>query len=108
MHVGNSGAGTSFNLGTKAGEEKHVLIQQEIPAHTHTVRASSTDADAPVPAGFVLARSVNEIYKDPTGLAPMRSGTLANAGSSEGHENMQPYLVLNYCIALQGLFPSRN
>jgi microcystin-dependent protein len=108
IHEGSGSGGASFTLGQKVGEEAHALQTNEIPAHTHVAKASSDLADAPVPPGFILARSANELYHAATGLAQMRTGTLANTGSGQGHENMQPFLVINFCIALQGLFPSRN
>lgn len=102
IHVGDG-----FLWGQKTGEQAHPLSANEIPQHRHTVQASTSNADAPVPNGFVLA-SANNLYHDPTNQTSLRSETVANAGSNQGHENMQPYLTLNYVIALTGLFPPRN
>ena len=99
--------GSGHNLGQKSGQEKHVLQTGEIPQHTHVAQGSSTNANAPIPTNAVLG-AANNLYGPPQDLVTLESGTLANAGTSQGHENMQPYLALNFCIALQGLFPSRN
>ena len=99
----------TFQLGARAGEERVVLTEQQMPNHQHALMASSTDGDAPVPADFVLARSVNQVYRSPTApLLPMSTQAVTHTGNSQGHENMQPFLTLNFCIAIQGLFPSRN
>ena len=103
--------GTRHGLGDRAGEETHSLTEQEIPPHTHALRASSEAADATDPTGALPAstgggRRPVTPYTGAANLTNM-SGTV-NSGASQGHENMQPYTVLNFVIALQGLFPSRN
>lgn len=109
MHVGRSNGGGDHREGQKSGEETHTLSQAEMPQHTHTLQASSAAANVGVPTGHVLARSTTpEAYRDTTGIAAMRSGSITNVGGGQAHENMQPYIALNFCIALQGLFPSRN
>ena len=106
IHVGSSN-GVSHTLGHKSGEENHFLSVAEIPDHDHQWQAADVDGDTPVPVGNSLARYLNG-YRDAQDLVEPRAGTLANAGGGEGHNNMQPYLALNFCIALRGLFPSRN
>lgn len=106
IHVGSSN-GTSHQLGQKSGEETHTLSVAEMPQHRHEVQASSANADAPIPGGNVLA-AANNVYHDGTNLTGLRSGAIAATGGGQAHENMQPYLALNFCIALRGLFPSRN
>jgi microcystin-dependent protein len=109
IHVGQSAGGTIHTLGEKSGEESETLTQAEIPSHDHDVSASADVASLPVPAGNQLADSApNENWHSPTNLQAMHSATIANAGGGQGHENMQPWLALHFCIALQGLFPSRN
>lgn len=107
IHVGASN-GNHHELGSKSGEETHTLSANEMPNHDHTLQASSDNATTNQPSGHVLARTASEIYRDATNLGAMRSGTVANVGGGQAHENMQPYLALNFGIALQGLFPSRN
>lgn len=99
--------GGSMAQGQAAGEAAHTLIATEIPAHTHTVNASSAAAGSPVPTGNVLASAAN-VYGGPTSLTTLRPGTLAPAGGSQPHSNLQPYTVINFCIALTGQYPSRS
>lgn len=108
IHVGQSNGGASHNLGQKSGEETHTLNMAEMPNHQHQAQASSLEADAPIPTNFVLAASNNRLYTDPGNLTPLTPASVSNTGGGQAHENMQPYLVLNFCIAIQGLFPSRN
>lgn len=103
IHVGNG-----HQEGQKSGEETHTLNAAEMPGHTHTAQASSADANQPIPAGNLLAKTSLEAYRNRDNVVNMKAGSLTNAGGGSAHENMQPYIALNYCIALQGLFPSRN
>jgi len=105
VHPGADGV----TLGQKTGEETHALSIDELPAHTHTAQASSNLGDNPNPGGRALGATVpSEVYHGDENRVAMRIGTVANVGGGQGHENMQPYLTLNFCIALTGLFPSRN
>ena len=110
IHVGASEGGVSHTLGSKSGEETVTLAASEMPNHTHAAKASKTAATLADPTGNLLGASLSELYVDATnsGNTLMRAGTTANVGGGQAHENMQPYLAVNYCIALQGLFPSRN
>ena len=109
MHVGASN-GTFHRQGQKSGEETHTLSAAEMPQHDHVLRASNTQANQVDPSGRLLGNSLSELYVDgnAANVVTMRSGTVANVGGSQAHNNMQPYLAINFCIALQGLFPSRN
>jgi microcystin-dependent protein len=102
IHLGNG-----FALGNLGGEQGHVLTIGEEPVHTHSVLATATDGDSPIPAGNYLGASDNMYapLASPVNLAP---ATVANAGGGQPHENRQPFLVLNFCIALQGIFPTPN
>lgn len=100
-------------IGQKSGEEAHELSVDRMPAHTHTLQASDAVATQPTPAGNLLARpslsigaaySTNEQAPD----VPLGALAIADAGSGQGHNTMQPFLTVNFCIAMQGLFPSRN
>src|SRR5215210_6000617 len=103
MHVG-----PGHNLGERAGEQAHTVSTAELPTHTHTAAASSASTGGnSVPTGRVLG-SANNMYHAPNNLTPMNPGTIANTGGSQAHLNMQPFLTLTFCIALQGIFPSRN
>jgi len=103
---------SDHQLGQKSGAETVTLTAAEIAAHTHTAKASSSVGDQVNPAGRVLAdvTAPDLAYRDPEAATTtaLRSGTVTNAGGGQAHDNMQPYLTLAFCIALQGLFPSRN
>jgi len=104
IHTGNG-----HTLGQNGGEQAHTLSMAEMPTHTHTAQASAAAGAQNVPANnMVLSQRAAEIYRAPSNLAPMVAGTLTSIGGSQAHLNMQPYLTLNFCIALQGIFPSQN
>jgi len=110
IHVGRSNGGDDHREGQKGGEETHTLSAAEMPNHDHVARATSANATENNPQGNVLGQALNLYVPanvNPT-LQPLASATVTNTGGGQAHDNMQPYLALNYCIALQGLFPSRN
>lgn len=103
--------GSGVVQGEMAGREAVVLSASQLPAHSHPVRASSDVANASSAAGAVLAgkpRGGVDVYANPSNLEPLAAGSVGNTGSSQAHPNMQPSLVMNFCIALQGIFPSPN
>jgi len=108
IHAGSNDTGPNHALGQRAGEEVHVLGTQEIPVHTHTLNASAGNAMLNTPGGSMYARSANPLYHAGGSTANMSTNAIANAGANQGHDNMQPYLTIAFCIALSGLFPSRN
>ena len=110
-HVGTPSSGGSMNhtLGQRSGEESPSLSAAQIPNHTHTMQGSSDDANATDPAGILLARlQGGSAYHTTANLVQMDPQALPNAGGSGDHNNMLPFLTLRFCIALQGLFPSRS
>jgi len=108
IHVGRSNGGRTHTLGQKSGEETHTLSANEMPQHDHVAQASTANATSNNPTNHVFARSAERAYHEPGPNAAMHSGMLLNVGGGQAHNNMQPFLALNFCIALQGLFPSRN
>lgn len=102
--------GSSFTLGQTGGQQAHTLVLNELPTHLHFVNASATDANTPLVPNDLLARTTaSSLYKStPTNLVTLNPATVSNVGGSQAHLNMQPYLTLSFCIALQGIFPSRN
>ena len=99
-----------YDLGQMSGSDTVTLLQSEIPIHTHTVSDHDADlGELNAPANNrVLAQSANaNVYTAPAALTTMSPQALAIAGSSFPHNNLMPYLTLNYCIALQGIFPQR-
>jgi microcystin-dependent protein len=101
------GQGLSLrDLGEMSGVESITLLQSEIPVHTHVLQGSDDDANNADPAGRYYGRG-NPVYAPASGLGTMALEELAPAGGGLPHNNMQPYLTLNFCIALQGIFPQR-
>jgi microcystin-dependent protein len=93
------------------GSEFVTLLESEIPAHTHTLRANNNSGDTPLPANNTLARFATlNVYQQTTNqnLVPMAPQALPPAGGGLPHNNMMPYLTLNFCLALQGVFPPRS
>lgn len=102
-------AGGGHTLGEGGGEPAHTLSISELPQHTHVAQASAVTGTQNVPANnLMLAQRAAEIYHAPSSLGTMVAGTLSNTGGSQAHLNMQPFLTLNFSIALQGIFPSPN
>jgi microcystin-dependent protein len=106
--------GGGFLIGQQGGEEFHTISQSEMPQHLHTLNASLTLADQatlvtpPANTPNILAAVTGAQYAAASNLTPLTPQTVTNVGGSQPHENRQPFLVLNFVIALQGIFPSRN
>jgi len=100
--------GSNLTLGTQGGEQAHTLSVAEIPTHVHAALGASSNADSISAVGNLLARTSTR-YAPPDGsLTTLQPTTIPNVGGSQAHTNLQPYLVMNWCIALQGIFPSPN
>jgi microcystin-dependent protein len=113
MHAGQlSGSGTIYDQGQEGGESSLTLLQSEMPVHSHTMQGSIDDADLRIPSparvlakssgGFAYSTNTTQLGST---LAPQ---ALSIAGGSLPHNNMQPYLVLTFIVALQGVFPARG
>ncbi|HYR11690.1 MAG TPA: tail fiber protein [Longimicrobium sp.] len=100
--------GAAHDLGEAAGSTSVTVNIQQLPTHTHFVTGTSVTSTQPVPAGNLLANATAEAYGSPTNLTTLGPTTVTSVGGSQPHNNMMPYLVLNFIIALQGIFPSRN
>ena len=100
--------GSGHTLGERGGEQAHTLSISEIPTHVHVSKASSSVGNAAIPTGAVLGSPLNQSYRSPNALTAMNAATVANIGGSQAHLNMQPFLTLSFCIALQGIFPSQT
>jgi microcystin-dependent protein len=104
-----TGANQVITWGERLGHEFHTLTSNEMPAHNHPVNATTATASLSSPAGNVLAKGDSALYDtSPSGPLALAAGTVTGLGGGQPHENRQPYLVINFCIALVGIFPSRN
>jgi microcystin-dependent protein len=110
MHPGQGPGLTPRVLGESSGINTVTLLTNEMPAHTHALTASSSPASARNPTGNPLARSRNGNAYQTTiqNLVPLAAQAVSLAGSGQPHNNMQPYLALNFIIALQGIYPPRS
>jgi microcystin-dependent protein len=100
--------GEGYAQGQGGGEASHALTSTEMPSHAHVLQASTTDGNAPVPTGNVLARTTRNVYKTTSAGAGLNRGTVGSAGSGGAHENRQPFQTVNWCVALQGEYPSKG
>lgn len=100
--------GSGLTLGERSGEQAHTLSISELPQHTHVASGSTNNGTALTPGGNLLARTGKFLYHAPTALVALNAGTVSSVGGSQAHLNMQPFLTISFCIALQGIFPSPN
>ena len=113
MHPGQGPGLSLHDLGETSGSESVTLLQSEIPAHAHAVGRCLNDAGNTIsPSNAVWAqaaagRGAAALYKDGSPAGPVQLQSLAVTGGGLPHQNMQPYLTLHFCIALQGVFPAR-
>jgi microcystin-dependent protein len=107
MHPGQGPGLSLHDLGETGGSETVTLLESEIPAHSHAPRATQDDDDSTIPVGNCYGQ-LSVQFAAPANLVAMAPETLAPAGGDQPHNNMQPYLTLNFCIALQGVFPPRS
>jgi microcystin-dependent protein len=101
VHTGNG-----IVLGQAGGETNHTLSISEVPTHTHAAVASSTTPTQASPANNIWA-PVSQAYA-PSPNTAMNAGSIVPTGGNQPHDNMPPYLVLSFCIALEGIFPSQS
>lgn len=100
--------GSGHTLGESGGQQAHTLTIAELPQHTHVARATSELQGTVAPTGNYLALTAPSEFYAGTVNAAMLPQAVSNVGGSQAHLNMQPFLTLNFCIALQGIFPSPN
>ncbi|MDT4952497.1 MAG: hypothetical protein QOJ02_635 [Acidobacteriota bacterium] len=104
----HTGGGGGHTLGERGGEQAHTLSMQEMPTHSHPVNASTSNGNTVQFGNSVFASALNVFRSPDNQLTTLNPATVSNAGGSQAHLNMQPFLVLTFCIALQGIFPSQN
>lgn len=100
--------GSGHTLGERGGEQAHTLSISELPTHTHALNAADNPAVTNVASNAAYLGQQANTYASAADLVAMAPGEIANVGGSQAHQNMQPFLILNFCIALQGIFPSQT
>lgn len=98
--------GSGHTLGERGGEQAHTLSIAELPTHTHVLQGTTNTGNTPIPTNNILADSPSQLYTAPANLTSLSPTAVANTGGSQAHLNMQPFLTISFCIALQGIFPS--
>lgn len=101
--------GSGFTLGQKGGQINHTLIQSEMPTHTHPLNVTTADGTVADATGALFAGTGgSNLYAAAANFVAANPAVISTVGGSQPHENLQPYLVINCIIALQGIFPSQN
>jgi microcystin-dependent protein len=110
IHLGQGPGLSNYVQGQTGGTENVTLLTTQIPAHTHTLTGVTEAGSTAVPTGAMLANTgaLDKEYGVPGTLTAMHASAINPTGGGQPHSNVQPYLVLNFCIATQGIFPSRN
>lgn len=110
MHPGQGPGLSLHDLGETGGSDTVTLLESEIPAHSHGTQVSARRGVQNVPTGMVgaLGVGINLFSATNTNPVTMSSNMVAPAGGDQPHNNLQPYLTLNFCIALQGVYPPRT
>jgi microcystin-dependent protein len=110
MHPGQGPGLSLHDLGETGGSDTVTLLESEIPQHSHGLSASNQQGTDQSPINEMFAGGVGGInlYAAPASITPLANATVAPAGGDQPHNNLMPYLTLNFCIALQGVFPARS
>jgi microcystin-dependent protein len=99
--------GSGHTLGERGGEQAHTLAMAEIPTHVHSLNATNSNGNVNSPSNNYIG-AVNNMFTPNGNLVAFDPTSVSTVGGSQAHQNMEPFLVLNFCIALQGIFPSQT
>jgi microcystin-dependent protein len=108
IHMGTSTTGTNYQIGEKAGVESVTLTTNQIPSHNHSMLASDDIPTGSSPQNNVTGQAAAKIYRAGAPSVTLNPGAVSPAGGSQPHTNIQPYLTINYIIALFGIFPQQG
>jgi microcystin-dependent protein len=109
LHQGQSPGNSFRTIGEKAGSESVSLSTQQLPFHAHTLAAGTDGTRTAAPSLAFLGSGEADIYnRDASHAVALAAGSFSPSGNSQPHENQQPFLCVNFIIALEGIFPSRN
>lgn len=108
VHQGTLAGGSSYVLGQASGTETVTLTQNQMPIHTHTAQGNANDGGQASPANGFWGLSSSNVYSTTAPAAPMNAAAIGLSGGNQPHENMLPFLCINFLIALEGIFPPRN
>ena len=109
VSIGSLWGGGQYTLGQQSGVETVTLNQTQIPQHHHSATGTVANGTVRNPNNAIYAKTSVALHGPGTGpMVPLNTNTVATGGGSQPHSNLQPYLAINFCIALQGVFPSRN
>jgi microcystin-dependent protein len=100
--------GAGFTIGQIGGSQTITLTQNQVPTHGHTAYGTATTADSPIAASNLLGGADATYGPLASAATPLQPATIAPGGGNQSHDNMQPYLTLYFCIALQGIFPTQS
>jgi microcystin-dependent protein len=110
VHFGQGPGLSNYQIGEQSGQENVTILPNQLPLHNHTSNAVSEAGDVSAPIGAYLANTgaLDKEYKTSGAVVAMNANVVGVAGGSQPHNNIKPYAALNYCIAFEGIFPSRN
>lgn len=108
VHFGQGLGLSSYTMGQVGGEENHTLTSSEMPTHQHALMVGTAAANTPKPSASLLSTADLKMFAPASNLTTLHPASVGQAGGNLPHSNQQPYLVMNFVIALQGVFPSRN
>ncbi|WP_193399632.1 phage tail protein [Bradyrhizobium tropiciagri] len=100
--------GNGYTLGQRGGEEGHTLTTNEMAQHNHLANATNSNGTQPIDSGAYLGAFNNAYTSSLANITTLNPLTVGNVGGSQPHQNMQPFMTINFSIALQGIFPSQT